>query len=171
LPAAAGSALRRQVYVANVDKRPGRCQTLLELQYTASLAYRPFHLLFGTRCRTLPLSTRGRSWPRTVGAVLPADLGLIGSTREIPGTPGGGEPVRLTALRRLMIAGHAGLLLRVKAYPEGGVHGGHVVALWNAAGRGYVVSVHFEDNDRPGQNVGMEEATTLAIAAEATPRP
>jgi hypothetical protein len=152
--------------VTNDDKRPGRCQSLIELENDAPMAFRPFHMLFGTRCRPFPLATRGRAWPRVLSHVLPDDLGLIGSTPEVPGQPGvGGKPVRLTVLRRISVGGERGLLLRVKSYPAGGVHGGHVVALWNTVGRGYVVSLHFQDDGHPGHHETVEEATTEAVAA------
>jgi hypothetical protein len=153
--------------VTNDDKRPGRCQTLLEL---GSAASGPFHLLFGARCRPFPLATRQSTWPLVPPRVLPDDLGLIGFTPEIPGRPGvGGRPVRLTVLQRIRVAGRPGLLLRVKPYPAGGLHGGHVMALWNDAGRGYLVSLHFEDGGHPGSRAAMEEDTTRAVADASAP--
>jgi hypothetical protein len=103
--------------------------------------------------------------------VLPDDLGLIGFTSEIPGRPGlGGRPVRLSVLRRIRVGGRPGLLLRAGPYPAGGLHGGHVVALWNDGGRGYVVSLHFEDGGHPGSRPAMQEDTTRAVADASAPR-
>jgi hypothetical protein len=38
--------------------------------------------------------------------------------------------------------GRKGTLLRAAAYPHGGIHGNHLVFLWNEGGREYVVSLH-----------------------------
>jgi hypothetical protein len=167
LPAVSLGAL----VVTNDDKRPDGCQTLLELDSgVPNERYRPFHLLIGTRCTPFPLRARRDRWPAAITRVGSRDLGLIGETPEVPGRPGvGGRPVRLTVLRRVQVGGRPGLLLRVRPYPAGGVHGGHVVALWNANGRGYVVSVHFQDDGRPGARARMEEDTTLAVAAASPP--
>jgi hypothetical protein len=159
------SASLRALKVSSDDKRPGRCQSLLDIESTAPGAFRPFHLLFGTRCRPFPLTTADSVWPRALAQVLPDDLGLIGFTAEIPGRPRlGGKPVRLKVLRRTSVAGRRALLMRVAPYPAGGLHGGHVVALWNDGGRGYVVSLHFQDDGHPGHREAMEEATTQAVA-------
>jgi hypothetical protein len=160
--------------VVNADKRPGRCQSLLELGSdvpSGDRVLQVFHMLFGTRCRPFPLASRGPIWPRVFADVEPDDLGLIGSTPEVPGKPNvGGQPVRLRVLSRIAVAGRPALLLRVKPYPAGGVHGGHVVVLWNASGRGYVVSLHFEGGQRSERDA-IEEATTKAVARASVPGP
>lgn len=48
-------------------------------------------------------------------------------------------------LRRVNIGGHRGLLLRQAAYPNGGVHGGHIAAIWNQGANGHVLSLHFTE--------------------------
>jgi hypothetical protein len=48
-------------------------------------------------------------------------------------------------LRRVEIGGHRGLLLDEPAYPTGGLHGGHIAAIWNRGASGYVLSLHFTE--------------------------
>lgn len=58
---------------------------------------------------------------------------------------GGGEFVQALPFRRIgsaTVHGHRAAVLREPPYPQGGVHGGHVVILWNEAGHGYIVSAH-----------------------------
>ena len=58
---------------------------------------------------------------------------------------GGGEFVRALPVRRIGTAtvhDNRAALLRAPPYPQGGIHGGHVVILWNQDGHGYLVSAH-----------------------------
>ena len=100
------------------------------------------HILVGGQTRELPLAgDRGDRWP---GA--PA-LGLL-KGGAIVGTGSVG------AARALVV--------RMPRYPRGGVHGGHVVALWNSGGHGYAVSLHFS-----GYPLADRIATVLALARSA----
>jgi hypothetical protein len=40
------------------------------------------------------------------------------------------------------------LVLATAPYPNGGVHGGHTVAIWNDRGNGYTLTMHFRPDDR-----------------------
>jgi hypothetical protein len=96
------------------------------------------HVLVGGQQRELPLAgERGERWP---GA--PA-LGL----------PAGGK---------LVARAGGALAVKMPRYPRGGVHGGHVVALWNSGGHGYAVSLHFAGYPLPDR-----VATAFAMARSA----
>src|SRR5215212_5639474 len=55
-----------------------------------------------------------------------------------------GLPGRKKLLRRTKVGTADALVLRSPPYPRGGINGGHTVVLWNAGGRGYFVSLHFD---------------------------
>jgi hypothetical protein len=74
------------------------------------------------------------------------DPGLRVTTRlvRIP-TLGGGTFVAQRAARRIgttTIDGRPAVLLLEPPDPQGGVHGGHTVALWSRSRHGYLASVH-----------------------------
>jgi hypothetical protein len=48
-------------------------------------------------------------------------------------------------------------VLREPSYPQGGLHGGHVIVLWDQGGHGYLVSVHGN---------GMLEAALVPAATD-----
>jgi hypothetical protein len=93
-----------------------------------------FHLLIGGQQRAF-----GRRWQAI-------DPGLRITTHlvRIP-VRGGGNFVQERPARRIRattINGMPALLLREPPYPQGGIHGGHILVLWNRAGHGYVASLH-----------------------------
>jgi hypothetical protein len=93
-----------------------------------------FHLLVGGQRRPF-----GADW-RTI------DPGLRITTRliRIP-IRGGGSFVQSRPAERIgttTVHGTRALLLREPPYPAGGLHGGHILVLWDQGGHGYVVSVH-----------------------------
>jgi hypothetical protein len=80
-------------------------------------------------------------------------------THSVP-MRGGGRFVDQRAPRRLAttrVAGARAAVYLAAPYPQGGLHGGHVVVLWNAGGRGHLVSLH---------SVGLprREVVRLAVA-------
>ena len=58
-------------------------------------------------------------------------------------------------------------LLVPRPYPSGGVHGGHIAAVWSQDGAGYAISLHFEP--RPGV-AATEKRAAVVRAAEAMSR-
>ena len=104
------------------------------------------HALAGGRNERFDLKTKGGQWPVRVPPIgqaccaRPYDLGLIGA-RETSRV-GVYAAVRLKVRGRVSIAGRRGLLLEAAGYPNGGIHGGHLVAVWNQRGHGYVLSIH-----------------------------
>ena len=134
-------------------------------EYVMDLAGRgrgPFHLLLGGRARPWDLRPSGGRWPRE--AVAGGALRLIGAraSRRVPP-----PPVRPRVVRSAEVAGRPALLLRVAAYPTGGVHGDHLAVVWNQDGRGWGASLHVAPRDR-----GQERAWLLATAeAMATTAP
>jgi hypothetical protein len=135
--------------VATRTLRRGRCVYLLDLNARSFREGTTFHALAGGRCRPWPLKARRGRWP--AARRLADDLGLIGAKPLRPGQPGTTvpEPVRPRVLRRIHVGGQAGLLLQVAPYPDGGVHGGHVAAIWNRDGSGYALSLHFSERPQP----------------------
>jgi hypothetical protein len=95
-----------------------------------------FHLLLGGQRRPF------RHWPAGV------DPRLRVTTRQVTiPMQGGGEFVQQLPARRIGTArvhGAGAAILQEPPYPAGGLHGGHVVVLWNENGHGYLVSVHGE---------------------------
>jgi hypothetical protein len=67
--------------------------------------------------------------------------------------------LRATVIRHAEVRGAPAVVMRAPPYPRGGVHGGHVIVLWNAAGRGRVVSLHFA-----GYSQAQRIDAALAIA-------
>jgi hypothetical protein len=93
-----------------------------------------FHLLVGGQRRPFG------PWPSGVDS----DLGVTTHKVTIP-ERGGGTFVQQLLARRIATArvhGTRATVLREPPYPTGGIHGGHVVVLWNEGGHGYLVSVH-----------------------------
>jgi hypothetical protein len=138
--------------------RIGRCQYLLDLETRPSGSDDPFHILAGGRCGRWPLETRSRRWPARVP--LEPDLGLVGTKPLKPGQSAKDQQyVRLRVVRRARVAGHAGLVLTAAPYPNGGVHGGHTVAVWNEEGNGYTLTMHFH----PGDHRSADEKAALVL--------
>lgn len=75
------------------------------------------------------------------------ELGVIAPTR-----------VGTAAVHRTRAA-----VLQAAPYPQGGIHGGHVVVLWNERGRGYLVSAH---GSRMARRAVIEAALDVARASD-----
>ncbi len=157
--------------VSHRSLRSGPCAYLLDLN--ARPLPRPdapdgaHHALAGGRCRPFPLRTAAGRWP--AGPRLTGDLGLLGAE---PTGPGGSwaeqRAVPLRVLRPVRVATHPALLLRAAPYPYGGVHGGHLVAVWNQRGAGHVLSLHFAPG-APGPPRRHEVVLLAAATAMARP--
>jgi hypothetical protein len=145
--------------------RNGPCQYLLDLETRPFGSGGAFHILAGGRCGPWPMAAPRGRWPARVP--LRPDLGLVGTKALEPGqAPEDQRYVRLRVLRRAQVAGHAALVLAAAPYPDGGVHGGHTVAVWNEGGSGYTLTMHFRPGDRRGtegrQALVLRTADTMA---------
>jgi hypothetical protein len=117
-----------------------------------------FHLLVGGQRRPF-----GR-WPSGVDS----DLRVTTHKVVIP-ERGGGTFVQHLPARRIATArvhGAPATVLREPPFPTGGIHGDHVLVLWNEGGHGYMVSVHGERLSRPAL-----VSVALAMARSARPSP
>jgi hypothetical protein len=106
-----------------------------------------FHLLIGGQRHSF-----GADW-----SGIDPELRITTRLVRIP-MRGGGTFVQQLPARRIgeaTVHGAPALLLREPPYPKGGLHGGHVLVLWNQAGHGYIVSVH---------GIDMSERTLVTIA-------
>lgn len=103
------------------------------------------HLFLGGQ--PTPFSMKGRvgeHWPRP-GAPRPDP------EMRLPPYVGrwGGNLPPATIIRRAMVGGRSSLVLQPDQYPRAGIHGGHVVVVWNQDARGYLVSLHFGGRPEP----------------------
>lgn len=93
-------------------------------------------------------------------------LRLATRTVSIPMADGGSfvqeRPAR--RIRRARVHGIPATVLKAPPYPQGGIHGGHVLVVWNEGGHGYLVSAH---GTRMTQRALIE--VTLAIARSTGP--
>ncbi|MCW2985206.1 MAG: hypothetical protein JWR63_2776 [Conexibacter sp.] len=134
-----------------------------------------FHVLAGGRTPVFDLATtRAGTWPvradppsATCCNTRPTDLALVGARRGRH--RGFWYPVRLRSLRRTTLAGHPALVAQAAGFPNGGIHGGHLVVLWNQGGAGYVLSMHFmkPDDLTATQRQGALVAAATAMSREA----
>jgi hypothetical protein len=51
--------------------------------------------------------------------------------------------VRLDVVGRSHVGRSRALVLRAADFPDGGIHGGHLGVIWNEAGSGYTLTIHF----------------------------
>lgn len=152
--------------------RSARCEYLLDLNRRSAGRGGAYHALMGGRCGKFSLRTRRGRWPAKPRRV--RDLGLIGSK---PQAPGEREtyfaPVRLRVLRRASVGGRPALLLVAGPYPAGGIHGGHIAAVWNQHRAGYALTLHFAHegttSDRR-ESVVLRAARSMSRHAAAEPR-
>jgi hypothetical protein len=106
------------------------------------------HLLLGGQPKPFSLTgAPGALWPR------PGQPNPNAAMRLPPDAFPAGHLPRATIARRAEVGGLPAIVIHPREYPRGGVHGGHVVVLWNQRGRGYLVSLHFggrpESSDEP----------------------
>jgi hypothetical protein len=122
------------------------------------------HLLLGERAARYDL--RGRAGEPFVRRG--PDPLQVPSRLRTQDVPGGGRyvvesPARI--LRRALVRGHPALVLAAPPYPPGGIHGDHVIVIWNERGRGHLVSLHFRDEEDPTRYDQADRvAAALAVA-------
>ena len=115
------------------------------------------HVLAGGAARPFRLAGRrpGDEWLEPDGA--PAVLGI----------PGGRRPARVIA--RARVHGRPALVLAAPSHPAAGVHGGHVLVVWNEAGNGYLVSLHGRPSGVARAALAVAESTRQAGSEPARP--
>jgi Cft2 family RNA processing exonuclease len=69
--------------------------------------------------------------------------------------------------RRTTVRGRPAIVVRSQPYPAGGIHGGHVIVLWNQNGHGYLVSLHYAGG-REKYTVRERTSAARAIATSTT---
>jgi hypothetical protein len=115
-----------------------------------------FHLLVGGQRRPF------RHWPTGV------DPRLRITTRKVTiPIQGGGQFVQQLPARRIASARVHGVradVLHEPPYPAGGLHGGHLVVLWNEDGHGYLASVH-------GERLSRRALISIALTMARSTRP
>lgn len=85
---------------------------------------------------------------------------------EIPMAGGGTFTQQLPArvVRMTTVHGERAGLLRAPRYPQGGIHGDHMLVMWNEDGHGYVVSAHSETSRRKAADVALRLARSTRAA-------
>jgi hypothetical protein len=140
-----------------------RSEYLTDLQGSGD----PFHVLAGGRLGRFSLATTtDGQWPVEVPApsatccAAQRDLGLIGARPSKKADTW--ESVRLRLVRRATVAQQDALVLKAADYPDGGVHGGHLIVIWNQGNNGYGLSMHFNASS---QRTRDEQVAVLVQAA------
>jgi hypothetical protein len=127
------------------------------------------HVFLGGQPTPFSLSGRaGDPWPR------PGQPSPDEAMRLPPHAAAAGRLPRATVVRRARVGHFPAIVIRLPTYPAGGVHGGHVVALWNQRGRGYLISFHFSDVLEPGPSpytLSQRVRTALRMATSASRAP
>jgi hypothetical protein len=77
--------------------------------------------------------------PKDIHSVLHALTGIPGTGRE--------KDLAVKSTRSVTLAGVNAEVLHMARYPQGGIHGGHVVVRWNMRGTDYLISVHGYQNE------------------------
>lgn len=104
------------------------------------------HVILGGQ--RFPFSLRGsagEAWPRP-GEARPVRQLQLPRAQTLLQSDGTSYVVREAprVLSRTTVRGAPGLILAAPSYPAGGMHGDHLIVLWNRSGRGYFVSLHLE---------------------------
>jgi hypothetical protein len=130
---------------------------LLDLHVAGFASDDAGHVILGAQPGPLALDGRaGRPWPERRAEPPVEGLGLL--TGQF-----GREP--LVVERRTSVGVSEALVLHGPPYPRGGIHGGHVVVLWNLDGHGQLVSLHFTSRRHPERYPHRARvATALAMA-------
>jgi hypothetical protein len=127
------------------------------------------HVFLGGQPTPFSLSGRaGDPWPR------PGEPNPDEAMRLPPRAAAAGRLPRATVVRRARVGHFPAIVIRLAPYPTGGVHGGHVVALWNERGRGYLISFHFSEVLEPGPSpytLSQRVRTALRMATSAARAP
>lgn len=137
---------------------------LLEAQTGFGSRSPVFHVLFGGQRKSFPAGFEGGGKQLRV------------ATRRVT-TPifKGGEPTGRTFVverptRRVgttHIHGQPAGILKAPPYPQGGIHGDHMIVMWNEGGHGYLVSTHSEASRRAATRTAIQIARSTKLLARA----
>lgn len=164
LPVAPGKQARPGNHAFERDRDPGSYFIEYQTGFSADPGDLVGHVLVGGQARRFRLEGPPYGASDTLG---------IADRRRF-----GQRPPRIVARSR--VNGRRGVVLAAAPYPAGGIHGGHVLVMWNEAGAGYLVSVHGppgRDELRPGLRRTYRPccsradvaAVALAVAADMAP--
>ena len=116
------------------------------------------HVIIGGQNPPLSLAgDAGETWPRP-GEPAPLRLLDLPRLRKTPDGFVSEQPP--TIVERTSVAGRPALVLTAAPYPLGGIHGDHVLVLFNVEGHGAFVSLHLGGSSR-----AQRIAAALAVAA------
>lgn len=127
------------------------------------------HLLVGQTPGELVLfGARGQPWPQTglTAGYAPIRALRIPVRTETVASGSGRRLVkarRPTVLRPALVGTHPALVLRSAPYPLGDIHSGHILVVWNAAGDGHLLSLHYD-----GAPLRSRIRAAIAAAASVT---
>jgi hypothetical protein len=138
---------------------------LLEAQSGFGSRAPVFHVLFGGQRKPFPARFEGS------GRL----LRLTTRRKVVPfyASPRGGRvlghdvvemPTRL--IRTTRVHGQTAGILKAPPYPKGGIHGGHMIVMWNERGHGYLVSAHSERSPRAATQAAIQIARSSQPLSE-----
>lgn len=127
------------------------------------------HLILGAQRPALSLGgSPGERWPRP-GERAPVRQLQLPRAFFVSGEGGvryvAQRPPRV--LQRTTVEGRPALVLVAAPYPVGGFHGDHLIVIWNRAGHGYFLSLHFQGAPN-GRSYTQAERLTAAVATAAS---
>jgi hypothetical protein len=135
---------------------------LLEAQSGFGARAPVFHVLFGGQRKPFPSGFEGggRQLRLTTRRVVSP---IYASPRggRVVGTSVVERPTRRVGTTR--IHGQPAGVLRAPTYPQGGIHGGHSIVMWNESGHGYLVSTHSETSRRAATRTAIQIARSTRL--------
>jgi len=137
---------------------------LLEAQTGFGSRSPVFHVLLGGQEKPFPASFEGG------GKQLRLTTRRITTPVHKDGEPTGRifvveRPTR--SVGTTQIHGRPAAIMKAPPYPQGGIHGGHSIVMWNENGHGYLVSTHSETSPRAATRTAIQIARStkpLALA-------
>jgi hypothetical protein len=151
---------------ANVDLRlfGSDVAYLLEAQTGFGGRSPVFHVLLGGQERPFPAGFEGG------GKQLRVTTRRVTTPVHKDGEPTGRlfvveRPTRRVGTTR--VHGQPAGILKAPPYPQGGIHGGHSIVMWNENGRGYLVSTHSETSHPAATRTAVQIARSTQPLAPA----
>lgn len=139
---------------------------LLEAQAGFGSRSPVFHVLFGGQRKPFPAGFEGggkqlRVTTRRV--VTPYYASPRGG--RVLGTSVVERPARRVGATR--VHGQPAAIMKAPPYPQGGIHGGHSIVMWNENGHGYLVSTHSETSPRAATRTAIQIARSTGPPVQA----